>query len=54
MSADTLKQSDERRGNDAEDRKRERQKRALGANPDVPSPEGGDTSEDESTGSGGP
>ncbi len=54
MSADILKQSDEQRDQDADDRKRERRKRALGANPDVPSPEGGDTTEDESAGSGGP
>ncbi len=54
MSADILKQSDEQRDNAAEDRRQERRERALGANPDVPSPESGETSDDESAGSGGP
>ena len=54
MSADILKESGDQTSNDVKDRKRDRQQRALGANPDVPSPESGDTSEDEETGSSGP
>ncbi len=54
MSAESQMPSDERSTRSAEDRKRERRKRALGANPDVPSPESGDTSDDEEAGTGGP
>ena len=54
MRVDIFEQSDKQPSSDAEARKRERRKQALGANPDVPSPESGETGEDEDTDSGGP
>ena len=45
MSIDALKQSEQQSNSDAEARWNERQKRALTADPDVASPESGDTTE---------
>ncbi len=54
MSIDVQEQSEERSSSDAQARKQARQHRALDAEPDVSSPEGGETAQDNSPDSGGP